>query len=282
MSDGKPMDAPREPVGSQPAGQPAAPRTGADWHALVWWGAGLALLALVALFCRFLLAPWLQVRAAITTGDPYEAIADLGGPDKAIPKLVLYARLPGWLPDRLTPGKHEAVQFLGKCGEKAVPGLLALLRARDPETRYWAAGALGSTGDARAVEPLVAALKDAGPEVRASAAQALGKINDPRAVEPLIAALKDVDADVRCRAAWALGLVKDPRAVEPLFVALKDTDRDVRFSAARALGEIGDARAVESLRTLLRDESSDVRSAAREALGKLAAPAQEPAPAPRK
>ena len=79
------------------AASPGA-RPGADWRILAWWGVAISLLALTALFWWLVLAPWLQVRAVISD-HPKEAIAKLGGPARAIPKLVLYARLP----DRLAP-----------------------------------------------------------------------------------------------------------------------------------------------------------------------------------
>jgi len=202
---------------SEVADQTAKPADSRDWRALVWWGAGLALLALVALFCRFLLAPWLEVRAVVwARSTPDEVIKKLGGPDKAVPKLFLYARLPR----RLAPEKETTLRLLGRCRDKAVPVLIVLLRARD--------------------------------------------------------------SDIRARVALVLGNIADARAVEPLIAALKDPDPDVRASAAGALGEIKDARATEPLQALLQHEDEDVRRIAREALGKLAAPAQEPAPAPRK
>ncbi len=156
--------------------------------------------------------------------------------------------------------------------KKDITGLIkALSYTKDGNICRYAAGALGTIGDAQAVEPLIATLKDSRWPLREAAAQALGQIRDTRAVEPLIAALKDSAGCVREATVTALGRIRDSRAVEPLLVARKDNDPDLRKAAANALGQIGDPRAIAPLVAALKDHELKVRRVAADALVKLGA-----------
>ena len=160
---------------------------------------------------------------------------------------------------------------------KAVPALIASVRASNFNGPLHVVKALGAIGDARAVEPLVGALSCRGAAVRETAARALAQI-DPKwralptarkAVPQYAAALKDKARGKRLPAALALGFIADARAVEPLIAALKDGDSSLRREAARALGNIGDARAMEPLIAVLADREYKARYAAAGALGRI-------------
>ncbi|MBI3945046.1 MAG: HEAT repeat domain-containing protein, partial [Armatimonadetes bacterium] len=133
--------------------------------------------------------------------------------------------------------------------------------------RGFAAGALGSIGDAQSLDPLATALNDPDPGVRSLSAEALGRIGDALAVAPLAAALNDADASVRRSAAEALGKIGAP-AAQALISALGDAGADVRRVAAEGLGGIRDGGAVDALIAALQDAAQPVRMAAATALGK--------------
>ena len=95
----------------------------ADRRLYVWWGAALALLAVVGAFCWFVVRPWMEVRSELRklpsdfTRMKYadsqtvtEKVAvRLGGREQAARKLALYARLPescaprSWLIPEIAP-----------------------------------------------------------------------------------------------------------------------------------------------------------------------------------
>ena len=89
------------------------------------------------------------------------------------------------------------------------------------------------------IGPLVAALRDRDVEVRYYAGAALAELGTS-AVDPLVVALQDPDRYQRSGAAYALGrLGGTARSAKPqLLKALSDEDRDVRRHAAYALGRI--------------------------------------------
>ncbi len=98
----------------------------------------------------------------------------------------------------------------GKVEDKAysVPGLLDMLKDKDPKARYTAVSHLGKYGPQakEAVPALADALKDPDTSVRIGAAYALGKIGPDAdaAVPALKNAKKDKDRKVREGAAYAL------------------------------------------------------------------------------
>jgi HEAT repeat protein len=149
------------------------------------------------------------------------------------------------------PGRRlrgEAARALGELGSTlAVPELIVALQAGpDPDTRMFAAYALGLLGDHRAVDPLLARLADASedPRVRGHAAEALTGPRDRRAVPPLIAALGDPSAEVRFWASFALGQLGDPAALSALERLAQADDatlpgwRSVKDEAAAAIEAI--------------------------------------------
>src|SRR5438874_2691559 len=85
---------------------------------------------------------------------------------------------------------------------------------------------------------LLVLLKDRNPEMRRTAAQSLGKIARKEAVPALLEALRDPDAGVRRTAAWALGMIGEDAVGpdrSPLASLLFDHDPGVREAAAMAL-----------------------------------------------
>ncbi|MGH9581172.1 MAG: HEAT repeat domain-containing protein, partial [Terriglobales bacterium] len=137
-----------------------------------------------------------------------------------------------------------------------------LRRLKSPhwETRLLAAGALGESRSARAVKGLVAALRDKQPHVAEAAVLGLGKIGGLSVVGPLIEML--VDERLWMREAASAALEKaDPRwhespaaqrAVPLLLGALASEEPDIRAAAEEVLGNIGDHRAVEPMVVMLR------------------------------
>jgi len=116
---------------------------------------------------------------------------------------------------RLLEGKDrnlrsQAVASLSRGGKNirlyadaATPTLIAALR--HPATRYYAASALETIGQA-AIPSLIAALKSKNPATRLKAAHILGQIGDrsDEVITALIGALGDEDLTVRRNAAYAL------------------------------------------------------------------------------
>jgi len=143
--------------------------------------------------------------------------------------------------------------------------LIRRLSSRDPETRYQAAGCLGTAGNPAAVEPLAALLDDPEVGVRWKATESLGKMGPP-AVGPLTVSLKSENIDVRWMAAIALGDIGDPAAIRALMGALDDPDAYVRSRAALALGAIGEP-AQEEVVAGLSGGNERVRRGAAVALG---------------
>lgn len=77
-------------------------------------------------------------------------------------------------------------------GDDTIHELLSLLRTRDTDIRWEAAGALSRCGE-DAVEPLIRFLYDDDPSIRMLSAWALGKIGDERAVHALKRTICDDD-----------------------------------------------------------------------------------------
>jgi HEAT repeats len=139
------------------------------------------------------------------------------------------------LPDLLRPVPDIAA--MRDAGDTR--GLIRLLGHPDPDTRWRAAEALGTSG-AAALEDLLRELGHHDTVVRLGIIEALGDIGDPRAAPPLLGILSaDRSDELRWAAALALGNLGDPGAVPALTAALLDPDKYVRLGAAMALGKLG-------------------------------------------
>jgi HEAT repeat protein len=176
--------------------------------------------------------------------------------------------LSAWPP---TSPAREAARALERYGIGALDAVLAATIARDFTVRKYGAWILAGIDDDRAVSGLMRLLRDGHPRVRAAAAQGLGRQEDRAAVYPLMGELWDKDAEVRAAAAWALGRLEDRTAVESLVQALGDPEPTVRSEVAWALGRVEDRRAVASLGALLTlpDPDARARSHAAWALGRI-------------
>ena len=283
----------------EPSPEPKPPPRGRGptWRELTLWSAGgLLVLGLAWLVCRGVI-PFLQTRAAVLectdrichthgTGDyakDYgdEAVARLGGPDRAFPKLALYLRMPDWL----VVARPWAAVPLSCCGKRAVPALLRALSDANSWARCQAARGLGRIGPdaAEAVPVLLRALDDTDENVRGSAACALGRIGPAtRDVIPrLIRMLRDKDDCLSADAAWALGEI-GPEAAEAVPALVEALDRHgslFQGSIIVALGRIGPgATAAAPALTRCLDDLW-LRNQASDALDKIGADAQGAIPA---
>jgi hypothetical protein len=298
---------------------PARPDSGGRARRIyVWWAVGFGLLLALGLFCWLLLGPYLQTRAVLKElrGAPrptvlgcfagewdletmQAAIRRLGGEQRALCSLRLYARLPR----RLAPEQAAAVHLLGYCGEAAVPSLLEIARRPDVQMRLEALAGLErlrpDTHEAVAV--LAAALQDPSDIVRGNAGWALREFgahhsrHAREALPALVEALDDAVPEVRLGAAHALGKIEPatPAAIPGLLRGLKDRSRfyhggidasdagSLRSAAAYALGRLGpQARAaVPGLIEALNDASPNVRESAAWALGEIGPEARQALPA---
>lgn len=135
------------------------------------------------------------------------------------------------------------------------PALVAALDAEDPDTRWWAAVALGHLPSPASTQALIAHSLDADATVRAGVLLALGQHRAEAAVRPLIFALGTAEAYLSRVAADALIHIGPP-AVPALIETLDhDVTPLVRGQAARALALLADPRAIPALFRALDDES---------------------------
>jgi hypothetical protein len=163
---------------------------------------------------------------------------------------------------------------LAKVGEPAIDPLLRALKSSNPQTRYYAARALGLIGSPRAFDPLVASLAEEHEvPTRWGLIEALGRIADARAVPILLPYLQGQGAGVRRdghtirSAANALGMIGTADVIQPLSQILAtDPDWFVRLGAAEGLGKIHHPLATEALRRALQDPDPRVRAEALAAL----------------
>jgi hypothetical protein len=121
-------------------------------------------------------------------------------------------------------------------GEPAIPYVIALLKAEDPEIRYYATLVAADLPHPRLVEPLAATLFDDDQGVSRSALYALEAFRDQDGIEELKTSLRAIsiaaDADQRSRllAMRALAVLRDVKCIEALFPAL--AERSVLGEAA--------------------------------------------------
>jgi HEAT repeat protein len=157
---------------------------------------------------------------------------------------------------------------LAEVGEPAVAPLLRALGSQNPQTRAYAADALGAIGDPRAFDPLTALLaRESIDTLRMSLLRALGGLKDPRAVRVLLPYLKAPDQVNRGWmirvAANALGQIGSEEAIGPLAEVLaSDPDWFARLGAAEGLRKMRHPSAIAALRVALRDEDARVRDEA--------------------
>ena len=165
------------------------------------------------------------------------ALQSIGPEPKAVVGVLAKA-----LQDPELSVRVAALSALTELGEVAVPVLAEALG--NPDTRYWAALALGELGpNAKgAVTNLTGALEDQRPEVRREALIALARIGADAApaVPAAMQALADPHESVRHAAALALGRIGPPaaQAAGTLRQTMQSPDELMRTLSAWALARI--------------------------------------------
>ena len=112
-----------------------------------------------------------------------------------------------------------AFQKLAAADDKAIPALTDALMKGEPETRIFAAQALGLMADAKAKTALEAAMKDKTPAVRLYALDALSMFGKLASTDELKAMKeKDANRDVKAHVGFALDRddKPDPSAIRKL------------------------------------------------------------------
>jgi hypothetical protein len=188
-----------------------------------------------------------------------QAVDKLGGPEKAVPGLIIYYRMP----KLVAPWKADAVRLLGHCSTS------------DPH------GA--------ASQVLLAALHDENDQVKGCAAAFLAMHDDRAIREEFIQVLlkmgQSTDYRTYSSAAFAFGRIRpvDQRAVGMLANVVRIAAADGLGSSApggysfdqacalKALGEMGGeaAVAIPTIEAEMKNSSPAIRAAAAEALEKI-------------
>jgi len=207
--------------------EPHTPPPDRTRRAAIFATVGIVAILGLALFFAAVVAPLWQTHKAVrevyflldadwgrrSEADVAKALLDrLGGPERAVDRLIAYRRLPDWM----KPDHAGATYLLGWCGPRAVPALLDTLKDDDPNICFYAACALATVGP-EAVPSLVEALRDENEGVRWGSAVALGRIG-PKAKEAVPAlekSLKDEKGLVRSMAAYALTQIRTKIQYDP-------------------------------------------------------------------
>ncbi len=166
-------------------------------------------------------------------------------------------------PDDTSPTPEEILLAAGVIlTPQAMQGVLEDAE-RPVELRYWAAIALGRTGEPGALEPLAVALGAEDPDLRHGAVVGLGELRN--GAEALAPALYDLEAGIRAAAVQSLGRLAGPAARRLLIEKLRDADEprdEIRLTAAFELGRLGGREVEPALRGALDDGSAQIRTAA--------------------
>lgn len=224
-----------------------------------------------------------SIQGALSDADPsvqvqaIQTIAQFGG--EGALRLVLSRT------DSQVPLVREAaIESLTRFGNEAIPSINGLLAYGKPDdVRVAAIRALGAMATKEAIVYLRKSLEDSAPLVRYYAAIALGDTGDPSVLEALAARMDDPSADVReavsdvfarmadngrpflfrflregnelqrISAATAIRKARYRPAVPVLLEALRDPAREVKVSAAAALMVLSDPGSIEGLVNGLRD-----------------------------
>jgi len=144
-----------------------------------------------------------------------------------------------WEP-HVQPPRGRSVSGLSRTlvafGEPAVPYVAELLKAPDPEIRYYATLVAAELPHSLLVEPLAATLFDEDQGVSRSALFALETFRGQEGIDELQASLRalalasDTDQRSRLLAMRTLAVLRDPQAIEALLPAL--TEKSVLGEAA--------------------------------------------------
>ena len=160
---------------------------------------------------------------------------------------------------------EQAARALIAAGGAAVPALLALSRADDADTRWWALRTLAEIRHPEVPARLREALRDPDPAVRQAAALGLRHQPAADAVPDLIVLLGDDDRLLASLAADALAATGEA-ATGALIAALREGAPAARIEAARALAQLGDKTSIPALFEALDSPSPFVEHWANEGL----------------
>jgi HEAT repeat protein len=205
MTDRTPPPPPGEPV--------TASKQVHTWRPMKMWACGILLALALTWVISARVVPFLQVRSKIEVAanggiyltNPWVRVEELGGPERAVPKLALYLRLP----EGIARGRWAAVDMLGHCGQSAEPVLLRLISDSDAGVRRHAARALQEMGSRsrEVIQALVEALDDPDNDVSDAAAEVLGTLGPEAATA--IPALEGTSRRRHCTEAnKAVGLLR--------------------------------------------------------------------------
>jgi HEAT repeat protein len=153
---------------------------------------------------------------------------------------------------------------------EAVPTLVELATASNPDRRRAALTALGDLRDARGLPALRDALDAGDDRVAGDAAWALAKFGDADSLDLLVRAARKGGWATAINATAALALHATAKQEDELLKLIHHKSRFVQINAAWGLGRLGAADAKKPLEEiLLRSTSIEVRKAAARALGQI-------------
>jgi HEAT repeat protein len=154
----------------------------------------------------------------------------------------------------------QAWSEVARCGDAALPVLLAGSRDADWHVRRQTALILSGLSHPDALEGIRAALEDADWRVRADAAKSLDTAHVAQCLRPLLLALSDDVQMVRDYATQALfRMPPSPEAAVGLLNALQDDDKRIRSGAKHLIKHNEDPDAVASVFALVEDEKAGHR-----------------------
>jgi len=197
---------------------------------------------------------WRRAAAAFELGDM--------GAVRAVPQLL------GALDDKRRDVRMAAARSLGRIGAVEAVGALIDAATSRRVPRDVASLALLDLGPA-ALPPLLALTGAPDPNVRAGAVELVGLIGNAGQSAPLRERMTDPSASVRVATATALGRLGAEMSRDLLVRALDDRLPEVRAAAAEALGRIGGHTAAEGLLPVARDDEFEPARAAARALARI-------------
>ena len=262
---------------------------------------GIVVIMGLAMFYVAVVAPLRETHWAVDkyhfafSGQPSgQLIKRLGGPERAVRRLVTYLCLPRWMGTNRR-GALEALGEFGPEAKNAVSVLVKMLGDAEAGVRDRAAWVLGEIGPEakEAVPVLEKLLQDESWGVRETTAETLGLIGHgarkalPALREALAKCTMDTDVDeivTIVKAIWRIGgksVISETelKAISEVVVFGPSHRTTSRLRAIRALVAMGavarsEERALEH--AARKDQSKTVRAAAADALKKIRG--EEPAP----
>jgi len=273
------------------------------------WGASLGVLVVIGMLSWFLVIPMRKVREVAgdymyRKYDEKEAIAALGGPEKAYPMLRLFLKLPVSLAEGGREERAGAAKLLIRYNRPPVEWLVELLNDEDREVcgraakalrmqAQWANGDQSKTAEAlacrrsliRYLPALISGLDNRNSLVRREACLTLAELG-PESL-PALPRLKELLASreygvpgAALVAACQIG-ADQSQVVTCLIKALKNGDVGVKIEAAKRLQWMGPSakEAIPALEAALGDANAYVRERSIHALRDIGPAADTVVPA---